>query len=61
MDYSDPTTNFGFLVLERDLELLHGIAKHLEAIEDVVEDDDPPLLLFVLIEAILGIDQSHLL
>jgi hypothetical protein len=35
-------------VLERDAKVLHSIDGHPQAIENVVEDDDPPFLLLVL-------------
>ena len=54
-------THCGVFVLEWDVELLHSIYRHPQAVEDVVEYNDPPFLLLVLGEAILGVNQSHLL
>ena len=48
------------LIVERDLELLHGVEDDAEGSEDVVEYDGAPLLLFALGEA-LGVDEAHLL
>lgn len=54
-------THCCILKFERDLELLHRIHNHPQAIDDVLEDDDSPFGLFVLGEAIPSVDQSHLL
>lgn len=48
------------LIVEWDLELLHGVEDDAEGCEDVVEYDGAPFLLFALGEA-LGVDEAHLL
>ena len=41
-------THSGFLPLERDAEVLHSVDGHPQAVQNVVEDDNPPFLLLVL-------------
>lgn len=54
-------THCGVFGFEGNVELLHSIYRHPQAVENVVEYDNPPLLLLILGEAILGVNQSHLL
>lgn len=54
-------THRGILVLEANIEFLHRIDAHPQTVQDIVEDNDPPFLLFILAESIFCVDQSHLL
>lgn len=54
-------THRSILVLEANAEFVHRIDTHPQAVQDIVEDDNTPFLLLVLGEAILCVDQSHLL
>lgn len=47
--------------LKCDTKLVHSVNRHPQTVQNVVEDDDPPFLLFVLGESILCVYQSHLL
>lgn len=47
--------------LERNIELIHCIDDPPKTIDDILEDDETPFLLFVLRESVPGVDQSHLL
>ena len=41
-------THSGILVLEWDAKVLHSVDRHPQAVQNVVEDDNPPFLLLVL-------------
>ena len=53
-------THSSIIMLKRNVELFHRIDDHSQTIYDVLENDNPPFFLFVLREAVLGVDQSHL-
>jgi len=59
--WSSIATYCGVFILEGVPIFVHGIDGRAQTIENVVEYDNAPFLLLVLIEAILCVYQSHLL
>jgi succinate dehydrogenase hydrophobic anchor subunit len=59
--WSSIVTYSSVFILKGEAIVVHGVNGHAQTIEDVVEYDDAPFLLLVLVEAILGVYESHLL